>query len=413
MEKIAIIGTGLAGMSCGHFLHEKYDLTLYEEQDHIGGYTCPITVEDAGKRVFMDAGDLVFDRHNNPQLSALFDAIKFPLKKAALSFSVQYLPEHLEYRGPGLNHLFVQRGNLFKPSFIKLARELGRFNKNSAALLNQPEYEDYSIARYWKEFGYSEELLWKFLLPVSSGLLTVPLAQISDFPIVPILKYFHSLGFSGQDDRFQGHTPIQGNQSWQELLTHPFKDKILLNKKAGKVERLEDGKVKILATDGTKGLYDRVIMACPADQAYKIIKHKRKDEERLLSAFRYQSGKIRIHTDATVMPKTKAAWASWNYRTEQKGDNSPSIATYWVNSRQQFSSQQDYFVSFHSASAIDEKKIIREIETGQLICDVPAMQAQTELHLLNQTGPVYYCGGYFKDGLEGALASAAELCKTF
>ena len=413
MEKIAIIGTGLAGMSCGHFLHEKYDLTLYEEQDHIGGYTCPITVEDAGKRVFMDAGDLVFDRHNNPQLSALFDAIKFPLKKAALSFSVQYLPEHLEYRGPGLNHLFVQRGNLFKPSFIKLARELGRFNKNSAALLNQPEYEDYSIARYWKEFGYSEELLWKFLLPVSSGLLTVPLAQISDFPIVPILKYFHSLGFSGQDDRFQGHTPIQGNQSWQELLTHPFKDKILLNKKAGKVERLEDGKVKILATDGTKGLYDRVIMACPADQAYKIIKHKRKDEERLLSAFRYQSGKIRIHTDATVMPKTKAAWASWNYRTEQKGDNSPSIATYWVNSRQQFSSQQDYFVSFHSASAIDEKKIIREIETGQLICDVPAMQAQAELHLLNQTGPVYYCGGYFKGGLEGALASAAELCKTF
>lgn len=109
MEKVAIIGTGLAGMSCGHFLHEKYDLTLYEEQDHIGGYTCPITVEDAGKRVFMDAGDLVFDRQNNPQLSALFDAIKFPLKKAALSFSVQYLPEHLEYRGPGLNHLFAQR----------------------------------------------------------------------------------------------------------------------------------------------------------------------------------------------------------------------------------------------------------------------------------------------------------------
>lgn len=413
MEKVAIIGTGLAGMSCGHFLHEKYDLTLYEEQDHIGGYTCPLTVEDAGKRVFIDAGDLVFDRQHHPQLSALFDAIKFPLKKAALSFSVQYLPEHLEYRGPGLNHLFAQRSNLFKPSFLKLVKEVRRFNKNSAALLNQPEYQDYSIARYRKEFGYSEELLWKFLLPLSSGLLTAPLAQISDFPIVPILKHFHSLGFSGQDDRYQGYTPMQGSQSWQELLTHPFKDKIQLNKKVGKVERLEDGKVKILATDGTKGLYDRVIMTCPADQSYKIVKHKSKDEERLLSAFRYGLNKILIHTDAAIMPKTKAAWANWNYRTEHKNDESPSIATYWVNSGQQFSSKQDYFISLNAGSVVDEKKIIREIETGQLICDVTAMQAQAELHLLNQTGPIYYCGGYFKNGLEGAHISAAELCKAF
>lgn len=396
MEKVAIIGTGIAGMSCGHLLHEKYDLTLYEEQDHIGGYTRPVTLKDAGNPISLTTGSLVLNPHNDPQLWALFEAIKVPLKKTELSFSVQYLPEQLEYRGPGLNHLFAQRSNLFKPSFLKLLKEVDRFNKSSTEVLKQPEYQNCSIASYIREFGYTEDFLLKYLIPLSSGLWAASKAQILDSPIVALLRHFHSYGFTGQAGGYEGYTPDDKNQPWQEILTQPFKDKILLNKKVGKVERLEDGKVKVLATDGTKGMFDRVIMACPADEAYKIVKHKNKDEERLLSVFRYESGKNVIHTDAAIMPKTKRAWASWNYRMEQKGEEARAAATYWMNNMPEFSSKQDYFVS-NAASAIDEKKIIMEIESRQPVFDLAAIQAQTELHLLNQAGPVYYCGGYFNN----------------
>ncbi|SHF10368.1 NAD(P)/FAD-dependent oxidoreductase [Pedobacter caeni] len=402
MEKVAIIGAGIAGMSCGHFLHEKYDLTLYEEQDHIGGCTPLVTLKDAENPVSITAGSLVIHPQTDPQLYALFEAIKVPLKKTDLSFSVQYLPEQLEYRGPGLNHLFAQRSNLFKPSFLKLLKEVGRFNKSSTEVLNQPEFQNCSIASYLKEFGYTGDFILKYLIPLSSGLWTAPKAQILDFPIVTLLRHFNSYGFAGQASGYQGFTPDDKNQPWQEVLTRPFKDKILLNKKVGKVERLEDGKVKVLATDGTKGLFDRVIMACPADEAYKIVKHKTKDEERLLSVFRYESGKNVIHTDAAIMPKTKLAWASWNYRMEQKGEDARAAATYWINNipgLPETSLKQDYFVS-NAAAAIDEKKMIREIENRQPVFDLMAMQAQTELHLLNQTGPVYYCGGYFNNEKE-------------
>ncbi|MBC8987763.1 FAD-dependent oxidoreductase [Pedobacter sp. N36a] len=414
MEKVAIIGTGIAGMGCGHLLQYKYHLTFYEEQDYIGGHTNTITLEEEGETVYIDTGFMVFNQQTYPQLSRLFDKIHAPVKATDMSFSVQYLPDNLEYSGSSLNHLFAQRRNLFNPAFLKMLMQINRFNKESVAILDQPQYENYSIGRYISEFGYSQDMLWKYLIPMSSAVWSTPMEQILDFPAVSLIRFFKNHGFLGLDTQHQWYTLHNGSQSYRELLIKPFKDRIQLRKKVVEVSRLADGKVSVLAADGSSAIYDRVILACHADQAHQIVKDKTPDEARLLSKFKYQPNKAVLHTDSNLMPKKELAWSSWNYRVEKQGEVLVPSTIYWMNRLQQVSNHQDYFVSINPSSAIDAKKIIREIDYEHPLFDVPAMQAQKELVILNQHGPVYYCGSYFKYGFhEDAYASAAALCENW
>ena len=414
MEKVAIIGTGVAGMGCGHFLHQKYDLTFFEELDYIGGHTNTVTVEENGHPVYIDTGFMVFNYATYPNLCALFEEIKAPVKKTDMSFSVQYLPAKLEYSGSSMNHLFAQRRNIFNPSFLKMLMQINRFNKESVDILDKPQYADYSIGRYIEEFGYSKDMVWKYLIPMSSAVWSTPMKDILDFPAVSLIRFFKNHGFLGLDTQHQWFTLHNGSQAYRELLIAPFRDRIRLNKKVGIVERLEDGKVKVVTTDGVTLKFDKVIMACHADQSYRILRKKTADEERLLSKFKYQPNKAVLHTDSNLMPKKKLAWSSWNYRVEEKNGELVPSTIYWMNQLQQVSDQQDYFVSINPSEQLDPEKIIKEINYEHPLFDVPAMQAQQELHLLNQTGPVYFCGSYFKYGFhEDAYASAVELCKLF
>ena len=412
MEKVAIIGTGVAGMGCGHFLHQKYDLTFFEELDYIGGHTNTVTVEENGQPVYIDTGFMVFNYATYPNLCALFEEIKAPVKKTDMSFSVQYLPAKLEYSGSSMNHLFAQRRNIFNPSFLKMLMQINRFNKESVDILDKPQYADYSIGRYIEEFGYSKDMVWKYLIPMSSAVWSTPMKDILDFPAVSLIRFFKNHGFLGLDTQHQWFTLHNGSQAYRELLIAPFRDRIRLNKKVGIVERLEDGKVKVVTTDGVTLKFDKVIMACHADQSYRILRKKTADEERLLSKFKYQPNKAVLHTDSNLMPKKKLAWSSWNYRVEEKNGELVPSTIYWMNQLQQVSDQQDYFVSINPSEQLDPEKIIKEINYEHPLFDVPAMQAQQELHLLSQTGPVYFCGSYFKYGFhEDAYASAVELCK--
>jgi predicted NAD/FAD-binding protein len=411
MQKLAIVGTGVAGMGCGYFLHQKYDLTFFEEADYIGGHTNTVTVDEGGKPVYIDTGFMVFNYQTYPHLTKMFAEIGAPVRKTDMSFSVQFLPNKLEYSGSSLNHLFAQRRNLFSPSFLKMLMQINRFNKESVHILDKPEYADYSIGRYIKEFGYSEDMLWKYLIPMSSAVWSTPMEQILDFPAVSLIRFFKNHGFLGLDTQHQWYTLDNGSQSYRELLIAPFRDCLKINSKVVSVRRLPDGKVAVRQKDGTEEIFDKVIMASHADQTYRIIEDKTADEERLLSKFKYQPNKAVLHTDRSLMPKKKLAWSSWNYRVEQKGSELVASTIYWMNQLQGVSDKVDYFVSINP-SQLDASKIIKEIDYEHPLFDVPAMQAQEELHVLNQDGPVYYCGSYFKYGFhEDAYASAVNLCK--
>jgi predicted NAD/FAD-binding protein len=410
MVKTAIIGTGIAGMGCGHFLHQHDDLTIYEQNDYVGGHTNTITVDEDGKPVYIDTGFMVFNYKTYPNLCKLFAELSAPVKKTEMSFSVQHIPSGLEYSGSSINHLFAQRKNIFNIPYIKMLMQIGRFNKESVQILDDPRYAEYSIGRYIKEFGYSEDMLWKYLVPMSSAVWSTPMEQMLDFPAVTLIRFFKNHGFLGLDTQHQWYTSDKGSQSYRELLIKPFKDRIYINRKAVKVSR-RDGKVTVTASDGSKETFDRVVIATHGDQALALLDEPTNQEQSLLAPFKYQYNKAVLHTDENTMPKAKLAWSSWNYRIQKHAGELLPSTIYWMNSLQQVSKKKNYFVSINPHDNLDEKKIIKDIDYEHPLFDVPAINAQAQLHTLNQNGPIYFCGSYFKYGFhEDAFASAVKLC---
>ncbi len=407
--KLAIIGTGIAGMGCAHFLHKTHDLTIYEQADYVGGHTNTVTIDEDGQPVYVDTGFMVFNYKTYPNLCRLFKELNAPVKKTDMSFSVQYKPTGLEYSGSSINHLFAQRKNIFNIGYIKMLMQIARFNKESVKILDDPKYANYSIGEYIKEFNFGEDMLWKYLVPMSSAVWSTPMEQMLDFPAVTLIRFFLNHGFLGLDTQHQWYTLHNGSQSYRELLIKPFKDKIKLNAKATKVWRNGD-KVMVESADGSTQAFDKVIIATHGDQALKLLTEPTADQQRLLSTFKYQYNKAILHTDESIMPKAKLAWSSWNYSIRKLNGQLSPTTIYWMNELQGVSDKKNYFVSINSHNDIDPKKVIKEIDYEHPLFDVPAINAQAELHKLNQDGPIYFCGSYFKYGFhEDAFTSAVNL----
>jgi len=408
---LAIIGTGIAGMGCAHLLQHKFNLAIFEQNDYVGGHTNTITVDEDGTPVHMDTGFMVFNYQTYPNLCKLFEEIQAPVKKTAMSFSVQHVPSGLEYCGSGLNGLFAQRGNIFSPRFIKMLLQITRFNKESVKALNNPVYEDYSIKQFIDKFGFGEDMLWKYLVPMSAAVWSTPMEKMLDFPALTLIRFFKNHGFLGLNTQHQWYTLQGGSESYKKILIAPFKDKIQTNIGAIKVERSAD-KAIVHTSNGSRQTFDKVVFACHGDQALRLISAPTEAEQQLLSRFKYQENIATVHTDESIMPKNKKVWSSWNYRIEERDGKQLPTTIYWMNSLQGVSKKKNYFVSIGALEgSIDKNKIIQEIVYEHPLFDVPAIQAQEELYKLNENGPLYYCGSYFKYGFhEDAYASAVNLC---
>lgn len=410
MLKTAIIGTGIAGMGCGHFLNGHNDITLYEQNDYEGGHTNTVIVDEQGKPVYIDTGFMVFNFQTYPLLCKLFEQIQAPIRKTDMSFSVQHKPSGLEYSGTSLNHLFAQRTNLLNLPYLKMLAQIARFNRESVAVLDNPRYASHSIAQYMREEDYGDDILWKYLIPMSSAVWSTPMEEMLDFPIVTLVRFFKNHGFLGLDTQHQWHTLHQGSRSYREVLIAPFRDRFRINTKVAKIVRAGVRAI-VQCTDGTEESYDRVIVASHGDQALRMLDAPTDTEQRLLSCFKYQYNKAVLHTDAAVMPKTKRAWSSWNYRITHENDRLRPSTIYWMNRLQNVSEHENYFLSINPHDDLDPRAIIREIDYEYPLFDIPAINAQAELSTLNADGPVYFCGSYFKYGFhEHAFASAVRLC---
>ncbi|HXP50873.1 MAG TPA: FAD-dependent oxidoreductase, partial [Bacteroidia bacterium] len=232
------------------------------------------------------------------------------------------------------------------------------------------------------------------------------------FPAVALIRFFKNHGFLGLNTQHQWYTLQNGSQSYREILIKPFKDKIQINNTVTKVRR-ENDKVILETINGDAHQFDKVIFACHADQALKILDQPTNIELQLLSPFKYQKNIATVHTDESVMPKNKKVWSSWNYRVEEQNGKLIPTTIYWMNRLQQISQKKNYFVSINALQgSINKDKFIMEIKYEHPLFDVPAMMAQKELQQLNRQRFLYYCGSYFKYGFhEDAYASAVELCK--
>jgi predicted NAD/FAD-binding protein len=409
--KIAIVGTGIAGMACGHFLQKNADIFFYEKNDYVGGHTNTITIDEDGQPVYVDTGFMVFNHVTYPHLTKLFADLNVPTFATSMSFSVQHLASKLEYCGSGLNGLFAQRKNIFSAKHIRMLKQIARFNEESIKILDDPNYANHSLAQYIKEKGFGEDMLWKYLVPMSSAVWSTPMDKMLDFPAQTLIRFFYNHGFLGLDTQHQWYTVTKGSQAYREIIMAPFKEKIKLNDPVIKVKR-QNGKAIVITKSGAETEYDKVIIASHGDQVLPMLDAPTDDEQCLLKNFKYQTNIATLHTDESIMPKTKRVWSSWNYRVEDKQGQTFASTIYWMNSLQNVSKKKNYFVSINDPESIDPSKIIKTIEYEHPLFDVDAVKAQAELHKLNQNGPVHFCGSYFRYGFhEDALKSAVELCE--
>jgi predicted NAD/FAD-binding protein len=410
MEKIAIIGTGIAGMGCAYFLHKKYDVTLFEKNDYVGGHTNTVTVDEDGTPVYIDTGFMVYNHITYPNLLKLFAELNVPTKKTSMSFSVQHVLTGLEFCGSGLDGLFAQRKNIFNFGHIKMLKQIGRFNTECEEVLTNPRYFEMSLGDYVREKNYGDDMLYKYLIPMSSAVWSTPIDAMLEFPAYTLVRFFKNHGFLGLDTQHQWYTVVNGSRSYRDLMIESFRNKIKTSSPVARVERNETSATVILK-NGERQSFDKVIFASHADETLLMLTNPTDLEQQLLSPFKYQENIALLHTDESVMPKTKRIWSSWNYRidADTNGNLSPTTI-YWMNSLQQVSKKKNYFVSINGEERVNPRSVLKRIVYTHPVFSVDALKAQQDLPKINQSGPIYFCGSYFKYGFhEDAFKSAVEL----
>jgi predicted NAD/FAD-binding protein len=411
-KRLAIVGTGIAGLGCAHFLNDTYDLTLFEKNSYIGGHTNTIIVQEENGSLAIDTGFMVYNPVNYPNLLKLFTELNIQGHPTDMSFSLNSRGDKLAWSGASFKRLFCDMKNLGNVRYWKMLLQLNRFNQDALTAIESGEYDDDTLADYIRKRGYGNDLLYWYLIPISSAIWSTPAEPMQDFPAITLLRFFHNHGFLGQTTQHQWYTVPGGSRAYVEKLIVPFQSKIRLE--AGVRQIIPNNSdssdaVSVILNDGTSHGFDAVILASHADESLAMLSNPTPNQERLLSAFSYQQNRATLHTDVTVMPGCKPCWASWNYRVEKDGSASTH---YWMNSLQNLQSQRQYFVSINGQELLNPDHVIREITYHHPIFSREAVKAQAEIFQLNQNGPIYFCGSYFKYGFhEDAFTSALSLCR--
>ena len=427
MSSLAIIGTGIAGLGCAHFLHRHYDLTLFEQNDYAGGHTHTVTVKEPAtpetrpgelprpaRSVAFDTGFMVFNQVTYPHLTRLFAELRVPLKPTAMSFSVRHAESGLEFAGSSFNHLFAQRRNLLRPRFWRLLATINRFNSDAVAALDDPATQAETLGDYVRRRGYGADFFDLYLVPMSSAVWSTPPELMLAFPATTLLRFFHNHGFLGLDTQHPWWTVEGGAKTYVEKITQPWRERIRLRQPATRVVRTARG-VAVATADGQSQLFDHVILACHGDQARRLLAAPTYDEDRLLREFHYQPNVATVHTDASVMPRTRLAWSSWNYEIGRPRDGKTSTAThYWMNALQGVSDRENYFVTINRPESIAPQRVLRRINYEHPLFSLGAVRAQAEIPALNAAArgatETYFAGAWQRYGFhEDGLLSAVRL----
>jgi predicted NAD/FAD-binding protein len=413
-ERIAIVGTGVAGMGAAWQLRRSAEITLIERDTRPGGHTNTVTIDEDGQAVPIDTGFIVFNHATYPNLVALFRELGVETKPAEMSFSVRHEPANLEYNGMGLDKLFAQRRNIVRPRFHALVLAIMRFFRVARAALGKPADLECTVAEFVDRHRLGRDFLEFYLVPMSSAVWSTEPGRMLDFPALSLIRFFQNHGFLGVTTHHPWFTVSGGSQNYRDKILAAF-DPVRLPAKVVAISESEE-KARVRIEDGTELEFDRVIIATHADEALAMLAAPDADQRRLLSAFPYQENTATLHTDTSVMPRARRAWASWNYRVEsQPGGGTRATTHYWMNSLQGVSKKRNYFVSINGAESILEAAVLYRTVYHHPVYTLEAMRAQRELPSLNNRSPrqrVFFCGSYFRHGFhEDAYSSAVDLAR--
>ncbi|MDH5581821.1 MAG: FAD-dependent oxidoreductase [Bdellovibrionales bacterium] len=407
MKRCAIIGTGIAGMSCAYFLKDTFDVTVFEKNNYVGGHTNTIDVHDGEKTCPMDTGFMVFNEKTYPNLIKLFEKLKVDYVDTDMSFSVRNEDINLEFNGSSVNGLFSQRRNILNYHFLKMIKDILKFNNESIEVLNRSDYERITIGDYINQLGLGDYFFKNFLVPMSSAVWSTPMNKIKDFPAKSLIRFFHNHGFVGVNTQLQWKTVVGGSRQYRDKITEQFKDKIKVSHPVDKIIQKEN-LVEVIS-QGQKFEFDKVIVASHADEALKMLENPLPFQEEVLSKFSYQENIAIVHTDEKVMPNLKKNWSSWNFLI--KADEAYTV--YYMNRLQNVSDKMNFFININGEKFIDKDKVIRKMTYHHPVFDVDAVRAQEKLDELNKDTNLHFTGSYYRYGFhEDALLSSVNLCSS-
>jgi predicted NAD/FAD-binding protein len=407
--KIAIIGTGISGNVAAYHLNKDHDITVFEANDYLGGHTHTHNIELEGKSYSVDTGFIVFNYKTYPNFTDLLKELGVKEQLSAMSFGVKCEKTGLEYMGSTINSLFAQRRNIFRPSFWRMILDILRFNRQATDLL-EDESDDISLGEYLKREKFSQTFIDYYLVPMAAAVWSADLNLMYQFPARYLIQFFHNHGLLSVTNRPDWYVIKGGSKTYVTALTASFKDKIRLSTPVTGVKREKEA-VIVTSAQGEES-YDAVFFACHSDQALRLLEQPTASEQQVLGAIKYQENEVLLHTDASILPKRKTAWAAWNYHLLEN-DQGQVPVTYNMNILQGLDSEQTFCVTLNNANAIDQTKVLKRLQYHHPIYTQESVAAQARQSEIN-TDRLYFCGAYWRYGFhEDGVVSALNAIEKF
>ena len=406
---IAVIGSGISGLTTAHLLSRKHNITLFEKNDYIGGHTHTHSIEEEGTIYNVDSGFIVYNENTYPNFIKLLDSLNVKRQHSSIGFSVKSYNKDFEYSGNSLSAVFSKKSNLFNPYFLNMLRFIIRFNKNSVKDLETMN-ESTLLIDYLKSKNYSDYFINYYIIPMAASIWSTSPNFILEMPAIFFIRFFDNHGLLKITNRPQWWVIKNGSKQYVKKILDDFNGTIHLNTTINELKR-ESNKVYIKINNDTK-IFDAVVLATHSDQSLSIIKDLSDNEKNVLGKIKYQKNTALIHTDTSILPKRKKAWSSWNYLLD-KNDNKV-ILTYNMNILQSLKSKKTYCVTLNNTDMINENKIIKKITYHHPLFTKESVYAQSQKNLICGVNNTYFCGAYWGNGFhEDGVNSALDVCKKF
>ena len=409
--KIAVIGTGIAGNVAAYHLAREHEVTVFEADNRIGGHTNTVDIEHGGRKYAIDTGFIVFNERTYPNFIKLLDELGVAWQDSDMGFSVQHETTGLEYSGSTLNSLFAQRRNIFKPAFHRMIREILRFNRESLRLL-ETDAPQVSLKDYLANENYSREFIDHFIIPMGAAIWSAKPEVMGQMPAGFFIRFFQNHGMLSVNNRPVWRVIKGGSGRYVEKLVAGHRDRIRLNAPVEYIRRFPEH-VEVKVTGQQIERFDQVFMACHGDQALRLLADPGLTEEQVLGKFHYQPNEAVLHTDDSLMPRRRRAWAAWNYHIPAYSQERVAVS-YNMNILQGIVAPATFCVTLNHTLAIQPEKVIQRFQYRHPVFTPDSVAAQKRHAEINGAYRTYYCGAYWRNGFhEDGVVSALTALEHF
>ncbi len=405
--KVAVIGSGISGLSSAYYLSKKYKVDLYEKDNHFGGHSFTYEIEEDNKIVPVDLGFIVFNEATYPNLVNFFNELKVPYEKSDMSFSVSIKNSNVEYSGSGLGGIFANKLNFLNLKFLNMIREIISFYKTAPKLL-ESEVKEETLGSFLNKKKLSNYFIDYHLIPMVAAIWSMPFNKAKEMPLKFFLNFFTNHGLFKLKNRPQWFTVSNRSRAYVKKVTDKISGEIFKNYKVDKLIRSDDNIRLIIGNEYVD--YDQVILASHADQSLRMLEKPTKQEKNILEKFNYVKNEAYLHTDEGLMPRRKRAWSSWN----SVSDGEKTCITYWLNKLQNLQTSKDYFLTLNPICKINDNSIIKKVNFTHPYLNSENTELQKDLKLIQGKKRTWFCGSYFGYGFhEDGLKSSIDLIRNF